>query len=170
MYLPPAWPPRNGRAALEVQARLRPIGSGDGVTEGNPARRRPAGGLLDNRAVRVRLARHRIRHSKCSKRPEMHRRPKMHNTRKTRTFRSLRVFARPGKISTWERVDSNHRRHTPADLQSAPFVHSGTLPESFSVAVKVQPASRGSARPLSCQASGGIRTRNPGFTKAVLYR
>jgi hypothetical protein len=29
----------------------------------------------------------------------------------------------------WERVDSNHRRHKPTDLQSVPFVHSGTLPQ-----------------------------------------
>src|SRR5688572_14262487 len=26
-------------------------------------------------------------------------------------------------------MDSNHRRHTPADLQSAPFGHSGTPPD-----------------------------------------
>ena len=28
----------------------------------------------------------------------------------------------------WEKMDSNHRRHKPADLQSAPFGHSGILP------------------------------------------
>ena len=28
----------------------------------------------------------------------------------------------------WARMDSNHRRHKPADLQSAPFGHSGTCP------------------------------------------
>lgn len=27
-------------------------------------------------------------------------------------------------------MDSNHRRHTPADLQSAPFGHSGTPPNN----------------------------------------
>ena len=30
--------------------------------------------------------------------------------------------------SQWARMDSNHRRHKPADLQSAPFGHSGTCP------------------------------------------
>ena len=29
---------------------------------------------------------------------------------------------------SWARMDSNHRRHKPADLQSAPFGHSGTCP------------------------------------------
>ncbi len=28
----------------------------------------------------------------------------------------------------WGRMDSNHRRYKPADLQSAPFGHSGTPP------------------------------------------
>ena len=28
----------------------------------------------------------------------------------------------------WEKMDSNHRRYKPADLQSAPFGHSGILP------------------------------------------
>ncbi len=28
----------------------------------------------------------------------------------------------------WEKMDSNHRRHKSADLQSAPFGHSGILP------------------------------------------
>ena len=28
----------------------------------------------------------------------------------------------------WEEMDSNHRRRTPADLQSAPFGHSGIFP------------------------------------------
>ncbi len=28
----------------------------------------------------------------------------------------------------WEKMDSNHRRRKPADLQSAPFGHSGILP------------------------------------------
>ena len=30
--------------------------------------------------------------------------------------------------SQWARMDSNHRRHKPADLQSAPFGHSGICP------------------------------------------
>ena len=28
----------------------------------------------------------------------------------------------------WAKMDSNHRRRKPADLQSAPFVHSGICP------------------------------------------
>ena len=28
----------------------------------------------------------------------------------------------------WAKMDSNHRRHKPADLQSAPFGHSGIRP------------------------------------------
>ena len=37
---------------------------------------------------------------------------------------------KPPKIERfwWEGVDSNHRRRQPADLQSAPFSHLGTLP------------------------------------------
>ncbi len=31
-------------------------------------------------------------------------------------------------------MDSNHRRHTPADLQSAPFGHSGIAPLCFRIA------------------------------------
>ena len=31
----------------------------------------------------------------------------------------------------WWQVDSNHRRRTPADLQSAPFSHSGMPPGGF---------------------------------------
>ena len=30
--------------------------------------------------------------------------------------------------ASWEKMDSNHRRYKPADLQSAPFGHSGILP------------------------------------------
>ena len=31
----------------------------------------------------------------------------------------------------WAKMDSNHRRHKPADLQSAPFGHSGICPIAF---------------------------------------
>ena len=31
-------------------------------------------------------------------------------------------------IVVWEEMDSNHRRYKPADLQSAPFGHSGIFP------------------------------------------
>ena len=45
----------------------------------------------------------------------------------------LRMFVRPSRNkiqSLWEKMDSNHRRYKPADLQSAPFGHSGILPFS----------------------------------------
>ena len=34
-------------------------------------------------------------------------------------------------LSLWVVMDSNHRRRKPADLQSAPFGHSGNHPNSF---------------------------------------
>ena len=48
----------------------------------------------------------------------------------------------------WAKMDSNHRRHKPADLQSAPFGHSGI-------------------RPL--RASCRIRTNDPEITNHVLW-
>ena len=33
------------------------------------------------------------------------------------------------RMILWEKMDSNHRRYKPADLQSAPFGHSGILPK-----------------------------------------
>ena len=55
-------------------------------------------------------------------------------------------------------MDSNHRRRTPADLQSAPFGHSGIFPifNSWSL--------------LDIQgADGGIRTHDPEITNHVLW-
>ena len=37
-------------------------------------------------------------------------------------------FATPTGFLEWEVMDSNHRRRTPADLQSAPFDRSGNFP------------------------------------------
>ena len=37
----------------------------------------------------------------------------------------------PNRFGKWEEMDSNHRRRTPADLQSAPFGHSGIFPIFF---------------------------------------
>ena len=37
----------------------------------------------------------------------------------------------PTRFALWEEMDSNHRRRTPADLQSAPFGHSGIFPICF---------------------------------------
>ena len=39
-------------------------------------------------------------------------------------FRELSDFV-------WAKMDSNHRRRKPADLQSAPFGHSGICPFAF---------------------------------------
>ena len=39
------------------------------------------------------------------------------------------AFEDPGNPPEWEREDLNLRRRLPADLQSAPFDHSGTLPQ-----------------------------------------
>jgi hypothetical protein len=48
---------------------------------------------------------------------------------------ALPTELRPQKviyIKWWRGMDSNHRRLTPADLQSAPFGHSGTTPLKWS--------------------------------------
>ena len=49
-------------------------------------------------------------------------------------------------------MDSNHRRHKPADLQSAPFGHSGILPSLISI-----------------RADGGIRTPDQLITNQLLW-
>ena len=64
----------------------------------------------------------------------------------------------PDRFQVWEEMDSNHRRRTPADLQSAPFGHSGIFPifNSWSL--------------LDIQgADGGIRTHDPEITNHVLW-
>jgi len=43
-------------------------------------------------------------------------------------FNLLRLWIHTKCRAEWERLDSNQRRHKPADLQSAPFGHFGTLP------------------------------------------
>ena len=40
----------------------------------------------------------------------------------------FRIPPRPEGLKVWAKMDSNHRRHKPADLQSAPFGHSGIRP------------------------------------------
>ena len=52
----------------------------------------------------------------------------------------------------WAKMDSNHRRRKPADLQSAPFGHSGICP-TF----------------LFFRASCRIRTNDPEITNHVLW-
>ena len=53
----------------------------------------------------------------------------------------------------WEKMDSNHRRYKPADLQSAPFGHSGILPKFLK----------------NFWADGGNRTHDPEITNHVLW-
>ena len=47
---------------------------------------------------------------------------------KLRTPLSQCFFRATSAPELWEKMDSNHRRYKPADLQSAPFGHSGILP------------------------------------------
>ncbi len=91
--------------------------------------------------------------------------------------RMSRTFAVPNGF-WWEVMDSNHRRRTPADLQSAPFGHSGNFPYTV-------PASQGSrgdsarapkrrcpgyrVRRLGIRADGGIRTHDQLITNQLLW-
>ena len=92
---------------------------------------------------------------KCST-PELH----WHFERKTRL--KLATLSLEGWCSInwatsafwWGKMDSNHRRHTPADLQSAPFGHSG-----------IRPASHFWLFCASCR----IRTNDPEITNHVLW-
>ena len=59
--------------------------------------------------------------------------------------------------SLWAKMDSNHRRYKPADLQSAPFGHSGIRPYVLSLVAFVFWA--------SCR----IRTNDPEITNHVLW-
>jgi hypothetical protein len=85
--------------------------------------------------------------------------------------------SRVGSVSStsewWRGKDSNLRRRLPADLQSAPFGHSGTPPVfRRSQASVVNPESRiqsGDGRRRS-GAGGGTRTRDLLITSQVLYR
>ena len=53
----------------------------------------------------------------------------------------------------WAKMDSNHRRRKPADLQSAPFGHSGTCPTEFQK-----------------RAEDGTQTRDPQLGRLMLYQ
>ena len=66
-------------------------------------------------------------------------------------------------------MDSNHRRHTPADLQSAPFGHSGIFPICCPVpktAVRLEVCSDHRPR---FRADGGIRTPDQLITNQLLW-
>ena len=68
----------------------------------------------------------------------------------------------PDRFRKWEEMDSNHRRRTPADLQSAPFGHSGIFPIFSTVGLCSQLYSISGA-------DGGIRTHDPEITNHVLW-
>ena len=61
----------------------------------------------------------------------------------------------------WAKMDSNHRRYKPADLQSAPFGHSGIRPYFFLSSFRPLPENAGA----SCR----IRTNDPEITNHVLW-
>src|SRR5947199_9663212 len=60
------------------------------------------------------------------------------------------------RVSKWRGEDSNLRRHTPADLQSAPFGHLGTSPHLAS-------------RTVDARADGRSRTDDLLITSQLLY-
>ena len=102
-------------------------------------------------------------------------------------------FATPTGFIKWEVMDSNHRRRTPADLQSAPFGHSGNFPyvarglhqpQAFhGVFLPCRPKDPDSREPLPgssltpplrcshrlLRADGGIRTHDQLITNQLLW-
>lgn len=71
------------------------------------------------------------------------------------------------EIHLWEKMDSNHRRYKPADLQSAPFGHSGILPipiDGILLFCFPLPGATPAAR-----ADGGIRTPDQLITNQLLW-
>lgn len=93
-------------------------------------------------------------------------------------------FATPTGFLEWEVMDSNHRRRTPADLQSAPFDRSGNFPNflrrrRFRCRFRNSETSRprrspflrpGSSLPHRLwRADGGIRTPDQLITNQLLW-
>ena len=72
--------------------------------------------------------------------------------------RKREPFATPTASFKWEEMDSNHRRRAPADLQSAPFGHSGIFPIFAD-----------SSEPTRIRADGGIRTPDQLITNQLLW-
>ena len=74
-----------------------------------------------------------------------------------------------GPISTtvWAQMDSNHRRWKPADLQSAPFGHSGICPTLFGF--KISMFRMYLFTSLSCGDSHRIQTYNLLIRSQMLY-
>ena len=86
------------------------------------------------------------------------------------------------QLSLWAKMDSNHRRYKPADLQSAPFGLSGIRPkylkDSFRSSLRLfsqgrvsSHSSQASFRSLNVlfRASCRIRTNDPEITNHVLW-
>ena len=69
----------------------------------------------------------------------------------------------------WEVMDSNHRRRTPADLQSAPFGHSGNFPLSCAPFRNRLAATSSGPPRVGLRADGGIRTHDQLITNQLLW-
>ena len=83
----------------------------------------------------------------------------------------------PTRFALWEEMDSNHRRRKPADLQSAPFGHSGIFPifQFCRPPLRVTPPAGLTpllpfdSFPTGCRADGGIRTPDQLITNQLLW-
>ena len=65
----------------------------------------------------------------------------MTQQQKIRTFKSTEIPAiNIFSLRVWAKMDSNHRRYKPADLQSAPFGHSGIRPQKLRFGHRQQPS------------------------------
>ena len=89
---------------------------------------------------------------------------------------SLQSDEAPIGFLMWEVMDSNHRRRTPADLQSAPFGHSGNFPSFVAHAVRdravdlpVPDQPPGRLLEIGIRADGGIRTHDQLITNQLLW-
>ena len=67
----------------------------------------------------------------------------------------------------WAKMDSNHRRRKPADLQSAPFGHSGICPNSLFQKTHLRSLKENYR--FQFRASCRIRTNDPEITNHVLW-
>lgn len=87
-------------------------------------------------------------------------------------WRPASGFATPTGSSLffeWEVMDSNHRRRKPADLQSAPFGHSGNFPLSCAPFRNRLAATSSGPPRVGLRADGGIRTHDQLITNQLLW-
>ncbi len=80
---------------------------------------------------------------------------------------ALPTELRPRRQKWWRGIDSNNRRLTPADLQSAPFGHSGTTPRLLT---SLWLDSIQMDRTTKSGAAHRNRTCDLRFTKPLLYQ